>query len=435
MNRITTPIKCRENERLSLPASLNTPSFRERLFNVNARYPFDVFVRDGRGIRVCGVVGALEVGNVSFQIVPKISDTSSFDDDSQFLLEILKFTGRVPSTCLFQAGTGTTESLMEVIVRAFAEELLRLLISEAPPRRYSEVREVGTYIRGRIDFSVIARQLPSQSHLIPIRHAPLNADNDLTRLVRATAACLSTLTRSSKTKEILSVTTALLGHVKRVPLTASLASSLHLSPFEKPWQKVVVFATALASNQFSNPVKSGQLPGFGLMFTLHDLFETTLRSVLREDLKGQDIILSSRAERRHLLRHVDESGETDVFPLRPDLIFLSTEDGMACLIGDAKWKVLNPRDKRYGVDIDDVRQISAYLSRYSVDAGLLIFPEIGWMDTKGDIWSKKYVIPDTGKTVHLLAVDVRRLLPSNKSKYKEYRQVFTQKIKEISGKV
>lgn len=426
-------IKCRENERLILPESLNTPRFRETLLDANARYPFDVFIRDRRGIRVCGIVGAMEVGNVQIQIVPKTSIASDYDEDAKFLLEVLKFTDRVPSAAMFQAATGVTESLMEVMVRAFAEEMVKLLTTEAPPRRYSELREVGTYIRGRIDFSAIARQLPTQSHQIPIRHAPLNTNNHLTRLIRATAECLKALTRSAKTKEILTVTTGLLGHVKAVPLTASLASGLVLSPFERPWQKVVDFAKALASNRFSSPVRSGELPAFGLLFTLHDLFEYSLRKTLREELKGQDLVLSPRVARRYLLRHVDATGDSDLFPLRPDLMFLNA-DNEPCLIGDAKWKVLDPRDKRYGAEIDDVRQVAIYLSRYNIDTGVLIYPKTAWMGTTEEIWSSVYVIPDTGKSIYMVAVDIRRLLPTCNSNFAQSRQSFSQKLKEIALK-
>jgi len=290
-------------------------------------------------------------------------------------------------------------------------------IEDGPPRRYHEMEEVLPVLRGRLDLKKIACRKPGNDHQVPIRYAPLQPRNTLSRLLKALISELSDVTRSAKTRAMLQHTSDILGDVDVVRLTPSLVDRVQLSPFESGWQGVVEIAAALAQGRAPDPTALGGQMSFGLLFPLYDLFEAVLRRSIRLALADENICLVRRESIRLLRSLEPPSIGRESLELRPDFLFLRPDTSLLkVLVGDAKWKRLTVTSGKLDVAPSDVYQLSTYMMRYEVGEGILFFPMTDWMAGVGYCWSHRYeVIGGTGK-IRIVGVDVESLVSRDKAR-------------------
>jgi 5-methylcytosine-specific restriction enzyme subunit McrC len=399
----------REGKRLQLPASLDSPRLRQRLLQAVSGMPFQVFTIDSRGISAGNVVGAVDIGDVQIEILPKVSAGDNYDADSQFLLDLLSTAGLTPRVARKQGQVLlTSHDVIEAIIRAFSEEVAKRLIS-GPPRRYHERREVSAVLRGRIEFNRLATRPPAHDHLLPVRYAPLHRDNTLSQVVRATLQRLLSLTRSARNRATIRHCLIALDVVTKKELTETFVLNVNLSRFEADWSRIVNFALALARGQSPNPVSPGLMPSYTLLFSLDDLFEAVLRKYLPVALRGTAISLLARPHNLNLLRAEDLGHE--VLKLKPDYLFVDAKSSVSKrVVGDAKWKRLRPDSPSSGLKTGDVYQLTTYMMRHQLTRGILFFPKDSWMITQSEAWFRQFHVIGSDSVIYIIGVDVPGLV-------------------------
>jgi 5-methylcytosine-specific restriction endonuclease McrBC regulatory subunit McrC len=428
MPRTSTKIRVL-HEGDEVPADVDTPGNRVRLWSAT-RHIADAFrlVKQGRRLRVGNVVGFIDLGRVQLELRPKASGVAGqAGDPRQLLLDLLSLRWLAPRTLLRRGAVQKTRSLLEVLFKAFADDLAERL-SLGIPRRYSEREDNSTVLRGRILFGRMATRPPGNDHVLPIRHAPLQFDNPLSRVILATVRRLQGLTRSVHTATTLQHCGALLDRVAPVPLTEQLVNRLHLTALEANWKPVVDFATALAQGQPPDPVAAGTIRSFGLTFSLDDLFESALRKVLPQTLAGSLLSLAPKRQRAHLLR--SQQTDKQILPLRPDYLFINN-GGEKILVADAKWKLLNWASPALGLLPSDAYQLTAYLAAHKLDRGVLFFPADKETPlTFGAAWTHPFTLLDgsSNRRVTIVAVELAALVSGDAGRRQEAQTRLRQAI-------
>jgi 5-methylcytosine-specific restriction enzyme subunit McrC len=295
------------------------------------------------------------------------------------------------------------DSIPEALIQAFADDLLKRLLW-GPPRRYHERAEESQVIRGRVDFTRLATRAPGRAQFVPVRYAPLQADNPLAQVIKGTAARLLGLSRSARSRRMLRACIARLPHADLVPLTADLVEQVRLTRYEADWEPVLAFARALVKNRVLSPVAGGRDPAVGLLFSLEDVFEGVLRLAIPEALAPVGLGLQRRPARLRLLEH--QGSGSELLRLRPDYILTAT-DGEKVAVGDAKWKRLVDRAPGYGLRAADTYQLTAYMARHGLSRGILFFPSQPWM---GKGWSEAYRLIGGEGGLWLVGVDLAGLV-------------------------
>ncbi len=147
-------------------------------------------------------------------------------------------------------------------------------------------------------------------------------------------------------------------------------AALQLSAYEQDWAPIVEVARAIMAGRAPNPVEVGGVDGASLIFSMDDLFEGLLRRRLEHAATavGLHLIRGVRAPR--LLRDVDSGRQS--LPIRPDFLF--SRAGTNCLVGDAKWKVVERGRRETALDRSDIYQMTAYMVRNSLHRSVLFFP-------------------------------------------------------------
>ncbi len=86
--------------------------------------------------------------------------------------------------------------------------------------------------------------------------------------------------------------------------------------------------------------------------------------------------------------------------MKPD-ITLTDEDGEIAAILDAKWKVIDPTQKKLGLSQSDLYQVTSYALRYGCDRVALVYPT-----TAGISERVAFTVPETSIQLELLFVDL-----------------------------
>jgi 5-methylcytosine-specific restriction enzyme subunit McrC len=86
--------------------------------------------------------------------------------------------------------------------------------------------------------------------------------------------------------------------------------------------------------------------------------------------------------------------------MKPDMVFLDSDNRFAA-IADAKWKMLDDREKKLGISQSDLYQMAGYATRYGVDQLALVYPKQQWLQSSIDLQ-----IQGTSSTLKVIPVDV-----------------------------
>lgn len=379
-----------------------------------AALPLPVFEMRRGGLYACDSVGVLEVGRRRIEILPKVDPGGDKDSDRELLFRLLSWAGLLPGSVATRGGVRVKSvDLVEEVAKAVANELAQLL-GEGAPRRYTMKEEMAPVVKGRIDLGRVARRHSASRHLLPVRHFPLDRDNELSQLLRSLSETLEGRVRSGRTKRTLSYCRDVLDQATRIPLAEATRLSGHLGRYETQWNRLVVLAKALASGRAVDPMAPGGLDLFTFLFPLDHLFEEVLRRVLGRALASDPVDVTLSRRTCHLLQRLRD--DKRALQLRPDYVFLE-RSGVAIGIGDAKWKRLSPRKASYGLSSSDAYQVATYMTRYGVQNGLLFFPKDKWMDDPGTIaWRDSFRLQGGAGRLTLLGIDVGALVHPSKAK-------------------
>lgn len=399
-------IRTREYERVDLTGVPRRAQVRDALLAATASLREPVFRVDRKGqLWATGYVGMVQAQGITVEVLPRVSETDDEGSESNFLLHLLTAARLVPHR-MWTPGRVALGNvpLFEIVMRAAAEHLQAVLGEHGPPRRFHEIEEYAGSILGTVDMTRVMRQLPSERNLVPIRHAPLQADNPLARLIRALASYLRRVTASRRTRALLTDALGQLDAAAEVTLDLHLTEAAQPIPGqEEHWTALHEFAASLCRGLRPDPTKSGMMTSRLLLFSLDDIFERVLRRALPRALDPSDLHLAPRTPSRHFLR--DLGNGVPQLRLRPDYLILNGDGPV--VVADAKWKQLATTERSVGLARDDVFQLSAYLNRYRLPAGILFFPaDAERRRAEGPAWSRELAIEGSESVIRAVAIDV-----------------------------
>lgn len=409
-------IQVREYEEVRLAGLSHPARIRDALLAATAGLREAVFRVDRRGhLWSTGFVGIVEAAGVTVEMLPRAGTVQdSFDADAAFLLNLLSAARLIPQR-MRQPGRLAMRSvpLFETVIRAAAEELQTVLLEHGPPRRFHEVEEEGTTILGSVDMVRSMRQLPSDRNRVPIRHAPLQTDNPLARLMLSLADHLRRATKSRRSEALLADAADQLAGAQMFPLSTRLAEiSTPVAGMEDHWRSLHVLAAGLAKGLHPDPTRTGSAATTVLIFPLDDVFERILRRAIPYALRGSSLSLADGTPTRYLLRDAETGSRR--LRLRPD--YLLMDRGEPLLVADAKWKSLRLDRNGLLLTREDVFQVTAYMNRYGLRDGMLLFPACAQTRRdEGPAWVRNLGVEGSTGVIRAVSIDVPALVSTDRA--------------------
>ena len=321
-------------------------------------------------------VGALEVGDLSVRIQPKIGIP-------QLLSLACYAIGKVKfqeTDFDFPEHTALPDALAAALAaaarRAFGRGLLH---------GYRTEEEALHTVRGRI---MVAEQMRRRFDLllpVEVRYDDFTDDILANQLVKAAALRLAALRlRSRETRRRLAWVAATLDNVSLVEFAPKNVPEVEFDRLNAHYREVVELSRLILRHG-AFETQRGDFRARGFLMDMNVVFEEFVTVALREELGLPD--------RQFGKLRVPSLDEDQQVRLEPDLSWW--DDGVCTFVGDAKYK--NITDER--APNADLYQLLAYATALDLPGGLLVYAQ-------GEAEPATYQVRHAGKRLEVATVDL-----------------------------
>jgi 5-methylcytosine-specific restriction enzyme subunit McrC len=353
-------------EHESLPIGEGGVTFTEAeyLTLLGERLP-GLTLRGLTSIRLSQYCGAINLGERTLEILPKIDDTTVPERGRGVLLRLLRESEELPSIALTGASQQLRRSsLLEVFIAAFFESVFEI-VRGGLRRQYREREDDLPVVRGRI---LLSRQLGvgmNRTDQVACCFDELTIDNEWNRSVKggiqAVRPWIQSFALAHRWRELMAV-------FQDVEASADL-EALDRLVFDR---QAIRYRAALdwvrwILRLLSPSGEAGAETAPGLLFDMNVLFERAVASLLRRRIQAP---IDLQSGDRYLARVSGASKQ--MLRLRPDIVIRRKN---AVLVADTKWKRLQCSNDGFLMpERSDVYQMLAYASTYGCDDLVLIYP-------------------------------------------------------------
>ena len=322
-------------------------------------------------------VGALEIGDLSVLIQPKIGIPN--------LLSLACYAmGVYKQQDMRLFDFAQNETLPDTLALALASAARRAF-SRGLLHGYHTVEEAVYTVRGRIRFDEQIRRRYGALLPIEVRYDEFTDDILANRLVKAAAMRLGAMRlRSRKARNGLGWIAGLLSDVSPTEFPPNNVPNVSFDRLNEHYRGVVGLAR-LVLLQSAFEARHGRVRASGFLMDMNKVFQEFVTVALREALGVSESVFGEKN-----ISSLDVGGKVR---LRPDLTWW---DGGNCVfVGDAKYKNITG-DRRVPADM---YQLLAYATALDLPSGLLIYAE-------GEADQAIHEVRHSGKRLEVSALDL-----------------------------
>ena len=370
-NRSLKPV--RENEAFSLKDRLAEDQLYATAKRAKERLGPRVLERTHKGLKAGGVVGIIAAPGVTLEILPKIDGENDAVRKALWSMLSVAWDLRVADGEL--AGLDKQRSMLEMLIRLFANRLLEA-VRRGLPRRYIAFEQDLGLLRGSLNVVRQVTALAARPDVLACRYEELSEDTPLNRVLKADVQRLLQLTHSAANTRLLGELAARLEWVGDSP--APLKEPVRLDRTNTSFHDLHRLARLLLSGDWQSTT-GGETLGFSLLFPMAKLFERFIGKLL-QCATSWTVSLQKRPHSA-----LWDRTEQPLFNLQPDVV-VHAPTGPIVL--DTKWKNLKSNDgEKLGVAQSDIYQMLVYGQAYGAKRLVLLYPWRSELGEKGIIRS------------------------------------------------
>ena len=352
-------------------------------------------------------VGAVESGNLSLLITPKIGIGQLLS-----LAHYVNERGIVEFSQQFKFEEN--EALPDVLARDFVIAARRAF-ARGLLHGYLRKEEALHTVRGRIRFDAQLRRRFSIPLPVEVRYNEFTEDILANRLVKAAAYRLGGMRlRSTQARSGLAWVAGMLDNVSWKEFPANAVPEVPFDRLNEHYRGVVALSRLILRHS-AFEAQRGEVRASGFLMDMNQVFQEFVTVALREELGASEKTFGE-----------DGIGGLDVdgrIKLRPDLVW---REGNRCwFVGDVKYKKLEGRKRGEKEEPgkppnDDMYQLLAYVTAANLPGGMLIYAQ-------GEADAADYTVRHCGKVLKVAALDLSGSLEEALDRVK----VLAEKIKAL----
>ena len=330
-------------------------------------------------------VGALEIGDLSVLIQPKIGIPQLL---SLACYAMGVYTAQVERLFEFKEEAETPPDTLALALASAA----RRAFSRGLLHGYRTEEEALHTVRGRIRFADQIRRRFGIPLPVEVRYDEFTDDITENQLIKAAVLRLGGMRlRSQQARRDLGWVAAMLENVSPVEFAPNDIPEVTFDRLNEHYRGVVGLSRLILRHSAFES-KRGAVRATGFLMDMNTLFQEFVTVALREALGVSERVLYSDKQLTGNRRiHLAEPRRVK---LEPDLTWW---DGETCtFVGDAKYK----RVRVEGVPNADLYQLLAYVTALDLQGGLLIYAQ-------GEADTATYQVWHTGKRLEVAALDLR----------------------------
>ncbi len=343
----------------------------EACFSASGRSPF--FELIPYGVRFTSHVGAIHIGGLTIEVLPKADRDSQADSMQPVLLDMLK-----TCTLLTARHTGSAplklraHSILELYFELFLLEL-ESLVRRGLLKQYRRMEGQQASLKGALVFSRHLSANVVHRERFYTRHTGYDHDHVLLQILQEALLLISQLCQEPMLSDAIGRLRLAFPEVSRIKVQPAHFDRIPASRKTAPYRTALDIARLLLLN-FRPDISAGRNDMLALMFDMNSLWEEFILRKLQRAARGRYKVSGQRSTRFWESKTI-----------RPDIVVESLSEPGRQWVIDTKWKVI---DARHPGD-DDLRQIYAYNHHWNARHSLLLYPLThGQMDAHG-----RYILP------------------------------------------
>ncbi|HTJ12290.1 MAG TPA: hypothetical protein VL547_09705 [Dinghuibacter sp.] len=317
-----------------------------------------------RGVRFCEYVGALAIGGLTIEVLPKIDGVPGNEAMWQHLLTTMLRTSGIADIRYsgFAPLSIHRHSILDLYVDMFLHEAQSLL-HDGLVKKYSEKEGNQPALKGRLSFCKNIQHNLIHAERFYVRYGVLDRDNVFNGLLRQT---LQVITRIGGVVGAGAAKALLLDFpdCRTVPVKHSTFDRLRYDRKTERYRQAMKIARMLLLN-YHPDIRRGNDNVLALMFNMNRLWERYVFTGLRKILSPRYLV--TEQVRRDFWKPEGQYMRI----IRPDIVI--HQAGRPVMVLDTKWKVM--KDNR--PDDDDLKQMLVYNIYNDTQTSALVYPSVG----------------------------------------------------------
>ena len=368
------------------------------LGKIEQRFPSKTFSWEHRSIKFANYCGVICLGNLSLEILPKIYGKEI--EPGACRKALIKMLIKARSLKPKRGGTANIalqkQALLDVFILHFCDQLHAELI-QGMIHEYIERNENLNVLRGRIGIKQQLKLNLIHQERTYCAYDELTTDNPHNQVIKYVLRLMIKIATGVMARKKLNE--LLMQYDKIIDVKVDLRVVDNLKFNRTTCRYEHIFKQCRWFIQGLNPdVLVGCDPCVTLLFNMDQLFEAYVANIFRRLAWADGKFMREQGPQKYMMRRIDS--DEQLFLMKPDMVFLDSDNRLVA-IADAKWKILDDREKKIGISQSDLYQMAGYALRYRVDRLALIYPKQQWLQK-----SIELQIQGTTSILKIIPIDV-----------------------------
>jgi 5-methylcytosine-specific restriction enzyme subunit McrC len=327
------------------------------------RLPPGTFSWGHRSVKFAHYCGVIALGDLTIEILPKIyGKETEYGASRTALIRMLHKARRLPSRRGNIAGIALQKHvLLDVFILHFCDQLHAELM-QGMIRHYIERQENLPVLRGKLRIEQQLKQNLAHRERLFCQYEELSTDNAYNQILKSVLRLLLRLVSGGETRKRLTELLMRFDAISDVTADLDMLDRLIFDRSNSRYEAIFEQCRWFIEG-FHPDVLAGQASCLTLLFDMNRLFEAFVASELRKLAWKQGLRMREQGPQKYLARRKDT--DERLFLMKPDMAFLDS-DNRVVMVADAKWKLLDEREKKLGISQSDLYQMMSYAVRYRV---------------------------------------------------------------------
>lgn len=349
-----------------------SPEHVTALGKLERQLPPGAFSWGYRSVKFAHYCGVISLGNLSLEILPKIYGKETEPGDCRKAL--IKMLLKAKRLKVQRGGTANIalqkHVLLDVFILNFCDQLHAELM-QGMIRCYVERNANLNVIRGRLRIEQQFKHNLAHKERLYCQYDELSTDNSHNQIIKYVLKLLLKVSTGVMARKQLSELLMRFDSIGDVAANLQMINNLSFDRSTCRYESV--FKQCRWFMQGLHPdVLVGRDSCITLLFDMNRLFESYVANVLRKLAWADGKRMREQGPQKYMVRREDR--DEQLFLMKPDIVFLDSKNRISS-IADAKWKILDDREKKLGISQADLYQMAGYAMRYGTKQLALIYPK------------------------------------------------------------
>lgn len=372
--------------------------YANALQRIEGKLPAKILSWGHNSIKFANYCGVICLGRLTLEILPKIYGKETEPGSCRNAL--IKMLVKARKLKLKKGATSSISlqknSFLDVFILHFCE-LLHSELMQGMIRHYIENKENLAVMRGRLRVEQQFKLNLAHKERLFCQYDELSANNAHNQVIKFVLRQMvnkaSGIMARKKVGELLMRFDSISDVNVDIQMIDNLTFNRSTSRYEPILQQCRWFLQGLHPD-----VLVGKNSCMSLLFDMNKLFECYVARVFRKLAWMAGIRMREQGPQKYMMRRNDT--DQQIFLMKPDMVFLENENSIVS-IADAKWKMLDEREKKLCISQGDLYQMASYAARYGINRLAIVYPKQQWLTNKID-----FKIQRTSVSLEVIPIDL-----------------------------